>query len=363
MKKSYMLRLVAVAAVLSWFLSFYIHHPSVEGNVYSDVASFWWREEHLQNGKIPCLQYFFEYPPGACFIVYAARLMGGQSLEGYYVAFSMLSLPAYLALAWALNRLAGFPTSLFFIMMPSLIVYGIYNFDHFFTALAASSLVFFMEGRRRVSYLLLGAAFSVKLFTLLLLPVYILDNARRRRDVYGAVVFFSAGALPAVAPVLLSDPSWVSKFVEYHLGWGLENSWTVWLSSDPFSQSAKIVGYLTAFILLVRSYFSQASLAVKGFMVFSGWLLGSPTFTPQMAVWLIPFTAAVSKLWFWIPLFEASNTAIIFTWFMTSMPTYPWTPPQTMALIRAAALAAMWVTAYKSVQQTRLETLLKVDEK
>ncbi|MEM4189813.1 MAG: glycosyltransferase 87 family protein [Candidatus Caldarchaeum sp.] len=363
MKRPSNLQLVMAAAVASWFLSLYIHHPMVEGNIYSDVASFWWREEHLKAGKIPCMQYFFEYPPAACFIVYASRVLGGESLVGYYVAFSMLSLPAYLALAWALKRLAGFPTSLFFIMMPSIIVYGIYNFDHFFTALLAASLVLFMDGRRKTSYFLLGAAFSVKLFTALMLPVYLLDTAKRRQDVYEAVAFFSAGALPTIVPVLVSNPSWATEFINYHLSWGLENSWVVWLTSDPMSQSAKTLGYLTAFILLVRSYFSQASLIVKGFMVFSAWLLGSPTFTPQMAVWLIPFTAVASKLWFWIPLFEASNAAIIFTWFMTNMPTYPWTPPQTMALLRAAALAAMWITAYRSTQHIPLQPVLKANER
>ncbi|MEM4186422.1 MAG: glycosyltransferase 87 family protein [Candidatus Caldarchaeum sp.] len=363
MKKPSKPQLTMAAAVISWFLSFYIHHPRVEDNVYSDVASFWWREPHLEAGKIPCIQYFFEYPPASCFIVYAARVLGGQSLDGYYVAFSMLSLPAYLALAWTLTRLTSFPCSLPFMMMPSLIVYGIYNFDHFFTALLSASLVLFTDGRRRISYLLLGAAFSIKLFTVLMLPVYLLETAKRRRDFYEAAVFFLAGALPATVPILALNPSWVSEFLNYHLGWGIENSWVVWLSSDPFSQSAKMLGYLTALILLLRSYLSQASLVVKGFMVFSAWLLGSPTFTPQMAVWLIPFTSAVSRLWFWIPLFEAANAAIIFTWFTTGTPTHPWTPPQTMALLRAAALAAMWITAYKSTTPIRLQPVLKVDEK
>ncbi len=346
MKRPSTLQLALTAAVVSWGLSFYLHHPSVEGNVYSDVNSFWWRENHLRQGSMPCIQYFFEYPPGACFIVYAARLMGGASLEGYYVAFSTLSLAAYLALAWALTRLAGFP-GIFFILMPSMVVYGIYNFDHFFTALLAVSLVMFLEGRRRFSHLLLGLAFSVKVFTVLLLPVYLM-SAGKKREAFDGLNYFVAGALPAAIPVLALNPSWMVEFLNYHMGWGIENSWTVWLSSDPFSQSAKILGYLTAFILLSRSYLSNSPTISKGFMVLSAWLLGSPTFTPQMAVWLIPFTASLTRLWVFVPLFEASNAAIIFTWFMTDSPTYPWTPPQTMSLMRIIALAAMWVTMYSS---------------
>ncbi len=335
------------AAVVSWGLSFYIHHPHVEGNIYSDVNSFWWRERHLRQGSIPCIQYFFEYPPGACFIVYAARLIGGASLEGYYVAFSTLSLAAYLALAWALTRLAGLP-GLFFILMPSMVVYGIYNFDHFFTALLAASLVMFLEGRHRFSYLLLGLAFSVKLFTILLLPVYLMSAEKKSEEAFKGLIYFAAGALPATVPVLVSNPSWVIEFLNYHIGFGIENSWTVWLSSNPFSMSAKMLGYLTAFILLSRSYLSGSPTISKGFLVFSAWLLGSPVFTPQMAIWLIPFTAVLTRLWVFVPLFEASNAAIIFTWFTTDLPTYPWTLPQTMSLVRAVTLAAMWVTMYRS---------------
>ncbi|MEM4381280.1 MAG: hypothetical protein QXX19_03540, partial [Candidatus Caldarchaeum sp.] len=113
--------------------------------------------------------------------------------------------------------------------------------------------------------------------------------------------------------------------------------------------------YLTAAILLLRSYTSQAGLAMKSFLVFSAWLLGSPTFTPQMAIWIIPFAAASPRLWVWVPFFETANAAIIYTWFTTSIPTYPWTLPQTMSLLRASALAAMWFTTYRN--QTSLRSL------
>jgi hypothetical protein len=48
---------------------------------------------------------------------------------------------------------------------------------------------------------------------------------------------------------------------------------------------------------------------------------------------------------FW-PVFEVSNVYIILTWFTTDRPTHPWTLPQTMALIRAVALAGMLYVIY-----------------
>jgi len=338
---------VAVA-VLSWTLSVVMHHPSIQGNIYSDVTSFWWREESLQRAKIPCIQYFFEYPPTACFIVYTARILGGASLDGYYLAFSLLSLPAYLAIAWGLKRLAG-SIGMLFVLSPSLIVYGIYNFDHFFTALIVSSLRMLLTKRHRISFFLLGFAFSVKLFSILLLPIYMISLRKNRRNYVEGIIYFTAGALTTLLPTILLNPSWLFEFIGFHLTWGMENSWIIWFTVDPFSQSGKILGYLTAAMLLLRAYTVNASLAEKGFLVFSGWLLGSPVFTPQMVIWLLPFITSIRNTWYIIPLFEIANVMIIFTWFTTDTPTYPWTLPQTMALLRSAALMGMWITIYRGL--------------
>ncbi len=346
MKRPSATQLAVAAAVISWLISFYIHHPLVEGSIYSDVASFWWREENLQRGEAPCIQYFFEYPPTACLMIYASRLLGGASQTGYYVVYSLLSLPAFIVLAVCLSRLAGLPGS-FFILAPSMVVYGVYNFDHFFTAFLAAALLMQARGRWRAAAVLLGVSFSVKLFTVLLLPLLMLEAGGRRKAA-ATVLFFAVGALPTWVPVVLLNPGWLSEFIRFHSLWGLENSWLVWLSNDPFSQSAKLVAYLTALLLIIRAYTLTASFAARGFLTLAGFLIGSPTFTPQMTLWLLPFTAAFTKLWIWLPLFESANVAIIFTWFLTDTPTLPWTPPQTMALLRVTALAAMWATVYRA---------------
>ncbi|MEM2114747.1 MAG: hypothetical protein QXS12_04770, partial [Candidatus Caldarchaeum sp.] len=94
----------------------------------------------------------------------------------------------------------------------------------------------------------------------------------------------------------------------------------------------------------------------KSFLILSGFLIGSPTFTPQMTLWLLPFTASFTRLWAWLPLFESANVAIIFTWFLTDTPTLPWTPPQTMAILRVIALSAMWVTVYRAPTSATFRT-------
>jgi hypothetical protein len=82
-------------------------------------------------------------------------------------------------------------------------------------------------------------------------------------------------------------------------------------------------------------------------MALSGFLLGSPTFTPQMVLMILPLLALSPPTWVFLPLVEISNIGIILTWFMVDNPTHAWTIPQTMALARAAALAAAWISVYR----------------
>jgi hypothetical protein len=329
------------AAFISWTLSAFIHYPTVQGSIYSDIVSFWYREPELAAGLKPCIDYFFEYPPAACFITYAARLLGGHNVEGYYTAFALLSLPAFLLLAYSMYRLAGW-VSVALALSPSLIIYGIYNYDHFMAALTALALVLYLSGRKAPAYVLLGAAASVKVFTVFLLPVLLSERFRWRY-----VLLFLAGTAPATLPVVLLNPAYGGEFVNYHASWGLENSWTIWLTNDPFSPSAKLIGWLVAFLLFTRALASNLPVEYRCLLALSGILIGSPIFTPQMVVMILPLLATAPSTWIFIPLLETSNVSIILTWFWVDNPTHAWTIPQTMALIRAAVLTAVWVFTYR----------------
>ncbi|MEN3047445.1 MAG: glycosyltransferase family 87 protein [Candidatus Caldarchaeales archaeon] len=335
---------------MSWGLSVALHHPFAGWMVYSDVVSFWVREEHLADGRVPCIGYFFEYPPSACYITYAARLIGGRDLIGYYIAFSLLSLPAFMAIGYVLTRLSrgSNPYAFVFAFSPSLIVYGIYNYDHFLAALLGLSVLAMNSGRPRLAGLLLGLSVSVKLMTVLLLPLYLLERKGNRLEV---LAWFAAGAGVPSLPVLLLNPGWFAEFVRFHATWVLENAWYVWIFQDPFSPTAKLFGLVLLVPLLLRSYTAPLPFGTKSFLTMSSWLLTSYVFTPQMLLWLIPLAPfAAAALYFW-PVMDVANTYIILTWFTTDSPTRPWTLPQAMALIRAAALALAFLFAQKSQER------------
>ncbi|MCS7094582.1 MAG: DUF2029 domain-containing protein [Thaumarchaeota archaeon] len=340
---------------MSWGLSLALHHPFAGWSIYSDVVSFWVREEHLREGRIPCIEYFFEYPPSACYLTYAARLLGGKDLIGYYLAFSLLSLPAFLAIGYVLQRMSREvnPLAFVFAFSPSLAVYGIYNFDHFLAALLGLSIIALTSGRWKLAGLLLGLSVSVKLMTVLLLPLYLLEGKGRRLGVF---TWFVVGASIPTLPVLLLNPSWFLEFIRYLGGWGLENAWYIWIFQDPFSPTAKFFGVMLLVPLLMRSYTAALPVGTRSLLTVSSWLLTAYIFTPQMFLWLIPLMPfSVVTLYFW-PIIDIANMYIILTWFTTNHPTLPWTLPQTMSLIRAIALAFTYYFALKASSKKSLLT-------
>ncbi len=339
---------VPYIAAASWALSILLHIPGQPWTIYSDVMSFWYREESLQLGRMPCIDYFFEYPPVACYSVYVSRLIGGPEPFAYYFVFGMISLPAYALLAYSISKLGekNRYVPAIVLLSPSLVVYGIYNFDHFFAAALGISLLLFTRGKQTEGSAVLGFATATKLMAVLLLPVYLIEAKGKRLKVFAA---FAAGSLVPSLPVLLLNPGWVAEFVRYHAGWGLENAWYIWIFGDPFSTTAKAFGIALFLPLLLRSYSLRSGVSEKAALVTGSWLLTSYVFTPQMAIWMLPFVAMLPKALIYWPVFEVSNVYIILTWFTTDRPTHPWTLPQAMALIRAVALAGMLYAIYKGV--------------
>ncbi|GBC68437.1 hypothetical protein HRbin01_00120 [archaeon HR01] len=332
---------VMAIALASWGVSLILHYPDMPWTVYSDVVSLWYREME-GGGGIPCIDFFLEYPPASCFLLAASSFLGGSSLASYYLVFGLLSLPAYIVFGLVIHRLyiGNTPGKFMALASPSLIVYGIYNFDHFVAAAVALSIYLHIRGRNFLSALSLGLAVSLKLIPVILLPLYLSKNPKH------VVSGFLTGITPYL-PVAFLNPEYFPEFYRFHSGWGLENAWFLWLSGDPFSTSAKLFGFWLMIILLLRSYFSGAGFEVKSFQILSAWFLTSYVFTPQMALWLLPTVPAigsVADLW---PAVEISNVLIIYTWFTTPTPTLPWTLPQTAALVRAAALASIFFLSYR----------------
>jgi len=332
------------------FLSFMLHSPWSNPNIYSDIGSFWGRSVQqglvtyypVQQGWAPYFQFFFEYPPISGYILYLARVIGGD-YNGYYSAFGVMSLVAALVMAWSCWRVAnalGTRLNPLYFFLPSVIIYGVYNFDFFNALFIILSLQFFLEDRKEISAAALGLSIAAKLVGVVLLPIYLLEL---RNDSLRLRYLLIAAAVVAFfyLPIALLNFKDLSQFYSYFAGWGLEDAWYVWIFQSPFSLYAKWFGIAVVGVLLLRVYTLKVSLTSRVFLGLAAYLLGATIYAPQFNLTLIPLVIVLAiddpSLYAW----EVFNALIILTWFLpgVSNQTWPGTIPQAMALLRTGSLA------------------------
>lgn len=354
----------ALAAIL---LSSLLHSNITAPSIYSDIGSFWGRS-WLAAGQAPYSSStaFLEYPPLSGAVLYAARVLGGVYAgvvgglySSYYDAFSGLSLVAAGVMGWSTWRLAkglGVQLNPVYFLLPSMIIYGVYNFDLFDAMFVVLALQFWVERRPAWSAGFLGLAVATKGIAIVLLPVFLLERAGRRAKTRYLVVTLAVAAATLV-PIAIFNFGWFGQFLSYFSSWGLEDAWYIWIPGlgNPFSHAAKIFGYAVIGLLLVRVYTLKMPLVPRSFLAFTAYLLGTYIYAPQFNVTLIPIIAVLGIATPALYFFEVFNALIILTWFVTpsmiggglcpdgttSCPTWPGTIPQLMALLRSASLVVV----------------------
>jgi hypothetical protein len=368
----------SVAAVLSaLLLSFVLHDPNSVPNIYSDVVSFWGRC-WVQNGVPPYLNSStcfatagtspfnngtaFEYPPLSGWLTYLARVVGGYfaanfpdaggGQSGYYDAFGVMSLIAAVVLAWSCWKIAkklGRRLNPLYFFLPSVVIYGIYNFDLFHALFVMLSLQALLYGRKSASAASLGLAISTKLVSAVLIPVFLIE-IRDKRDalkfltlVIGVVAFFNV-------PLMVANyQNWLQTYT-YLRSWGLEDAWFGWIFQSPATWGyAKIFGFTLMGALLLRVYTLKTDVTIKTFLALTAYLLGTYIYAPQFNLMLIPLVAVMAVDHPSVYLWDTFNALIILTWFIgfpspNWSPTMPWTLPQEFALLRDVML--VWMAAW-----------------
>ncbi len=352
MKMQLLKKIVIIATGLSFILSYLLHHPKIEGNIYSDIVSFWYRPL-VRNVKIPYIQEGFEYPPMAGLITYISSLISGGELIPYYNIFSIILFLSYMLLVLVVFKIMiekNIPTYYLFIFLifaPSTIFYLNYNFDIVFTSFTILSLMFFEKSKYRFSALLFSIAMLTKLVNIVFLPMlllYLKDGRNRLSYLFYAFLPF---AVINIALQIL-NPAFFKDTYLYHAEWGLENAWFVYLfpSRDSWD-TAKLFSAALMIYGLLKIYLSNfGNLYEKTFMLLSVFLLTNYVFTPQMVIIILPFLAIMGQMFLPFYVMELSNVGIILTWFMEEDPLMPGTLPQNLALLRAAALLIILIEVY-----------------
>ena len=347
------------ASLAGVLLSAFLHSNWTSPNtIYSDIASLWGRS-WVSGGQVPYMpDSFLEYPPVSGLVLYGSRLIGGSIqgvfgglYSGYYVAFSGLSLAAAAVLGWSTWRLAtslGVKANPAYFLLPTMIVYGIYNFDLFNALFVVLGIQMFVEKRNGLSAAFVGVALATKLVAVFLIPIFLMElSDDRERAKY--LVVSAVAATVFFVPIAVFNFGYFGQFLSFFQHWGLEDAWYIWIFGDPFSSAAKGFALILLGLLLLRVYTLKVPLLPKAFLAISAYLLSTYIYAPQFNVVLIPLAAVLVLSTPSYYLMEVFNALIILTWFTvpqtpTSGPTYPGTLPQTMALLRSASLAALCIS-------------------
>jgi len=312
------------------------HSPAVVPNHYTDIVSIYYRNG-IGNGAlgIPYVDYVFEYPALVGIVVYVAAFMArsstpdfSTSLIEYKLMVDVVLYAFTLITVMSLYRLTEQyrlePKRMWqaFLVMPSLLMFVDYNFDMIAIALTVLALHLFIRGRHSTSAISLGLGVCAKLYPAILVPAFFaaLPSWRSR----GKYALTAAGAVAAVnLPFMLMNFQTWSGTWSFLAGWGIENSWLIFLfgQMDPVAHYVGLVVLLYIMYKVVvethdRDISSEERLLTRCFLLSLGWLLGSYIVTPQMALILLPFYALIPS----VPLLAAYaadtlNALIMVFWF------------------------------------------------
>lgn len=361
---------VLAAATVIFAFGIWEHMPNIVPSHYSDITSIFWREgvgrgSHL----IPYYQFTFEYPVIVGILVYVcssvrAFIPDFSLAMAYYTLFMSLSLYFFavgtiIALYKVLELVKGDKSRIWkcFLIMPSFIMFTVYNWDIIAVFFMVLSLYFFLKGRAWKAYVALGLGVASKVYPIMLLPVYVLEAAKWKERLSSPLITFGVFLLLNSPFMALNFDGWFQTWT-YHASWGIEDSWLIFIF-DQMDPKAHYVAFAVLIYLVYKGllesskkvYGSKAERVIeRSFLMCIAWLFGNYVVTPQMALMLLPFYVLIPSLP--LALIYASdilNALIIVLWFTPELnfgnPLIASSPVQWAA----AARQAIWLSFFLSL--------------
>jgi hypothetical protein len=292
--------------------------------LYNSVA------ELIADGRLPYLDFEFEYPPLAALPLWLANVPGGGE-EGYAWAFGALMLGCALALQRWTGLLAGERAAWLLALLPLAIGASLRtHYDLLPAALVALALLLFARDRPVWAFAALGLGTVTKLYPALLVPVavvWLVARGEQRAAARGAAAF--AAVVVAVSLPFLGDG--YLEQVRFHLErpvqiesapasvlFALGDSYVTGdpVRPDRFKSNgldggpADLVAALFA-VVLALALAGIVALAGRGrdlrhlvlcaFAAVLAFVALGKVLSPQFMIWLAPF-AAVCVVWrVWLP--------------------------------------------------------------
>lgn len=264
-----------------------------------------------------------EYPVLTGMFMWATSLPV-RTDTGYLLVSFLALLPAGVFTGWALARLAG-RRALIWAAAPALVFYGVYNWDLLPVALVTGAVLAQARGRSGLAGVLLGLGAATKIYPgFLLLPLLVerLVAGDRR----GAVRAGTGAAVAWVAvnlPFLVANPAgWWATYLFQARRIGDISGNTIWFWGFPdwpeplvdrLSTGLILAGWLAA-LLLGRRWGGPGRYPwlQVGAAMLAVFLALNKVYSPQYALWILPFLVLVRVRWgWWVALWAVDATLFL----------------------------------------------------
>jgi hypothetical protein len=196
----------ALAAVVYLGSFELLHYGFYRNDVITDTPVYVNYGGLMRRGEVPYRDFAVEYPPGALAAFVAPTFFGSNYNETFWWMMAALGV---VGLGFVAFARAG-PAALGFVAISPLLI-GSYlptRFDLWPTALLVGALAFLLRDRHRLGWALLGAAFTVKLFPFVVVPLAGVWTARRagRRELLACLAIGAAVVAAVFGPFAVLSP-------------------------------------------------------------------------------------------------------------------------------------------------------------
>ncbi|MBI1936361.1 DUF2029 domain-containing protein [Candidatus Woesearchaeota archaeon] len=269
--------------------------------------------------KIPYIENPVEYPVVTGFFIYSAWHIG-KNLLGYAIYTWILLTIAAAATAVFLYKLLKLLNIeeksiknifLYFIFAPSLLLFGVYNWDMIAVMFMVISIYYYFKKEYVVSSIFLGLGFNAKLFPVLALP-FMLLKADFKARVKIVLAFAAVFLVLNMYFILNSFDTW--KYIYTFHSSRAPNIDSIWHLMNLEAGTINLLSLL----LLLFSYallayhhkkYSLISLSFASILLF---LLFSKVVSPQYLLWTLPFFVLYRPMPSVFYLLESMNLAVFF---------------------------------------------------
>jgi len=184
----------------------------------------------VDNHLVPYKDYVFEYPPFTLIVFLIPKLLS-WNLDSFRFSFCIFAALFYCLFAHFTIKLTDrFGIRRFYAMAFILLMilfsheFAVARNDIFAVALVTVSMYLFLEKRYNASACVLALAAMIKIYPVILVPVFamVLMSRRELRQSFIFIIVAAAVCLLTEIPFLISDPGTAFAYLTYHSDRGLQ---------------------------------------------------------------------------------------------------------------------------------------------